>query len=202
MNIRKGSSLGLALLLSATLLGACNKPADPAETAVTPPPETVQPAPAPAPAPVEPATAPEPVPAPAPAPAPKPKPKPKPQPAPQAYTPPAPQVCEDCGTIAAITPVKTKGEAGAMGTLAGAVIGGVIGHQFGGGKGKDVATVAGAAGGAMAGREVEKRARATTSYDITVSMENGSTRTVSVADPGGLGVGSRVRVSGNDLIPR
>jgi outer membrane lipoprotein SlyB len=98
--------------------------------------------------------------------------------------------------------VQTKGEAGAMGTLAGAVIGGVIGHQFGGGRGKDVATVAGAAGGAMAGREVEKRARATTTYDVLVRMEDGSSRTLSVADTGGLAVGSRVRVSGNDLIPR
>lgn len=89
-----------------------------------------------------------------------------------------------------------------MGTLAGAVIGGVIGHQFGGGRGKDVATVAGAAGGAMAGREIEKRARATTSYDITVSMETGGTRVVSVVDPAGLSVGSRVRVDGSNLIPR
>lgn len=37
--------------------------------------------------------------------------------------------------------------------LAGAVIGGVVGHQLGGGKGKDIATVAGAAGGAYAGKK-------------------------------------------------
>ena len=60
----------------------------------------------------------------------------------------------------------------------------------------------GAAGGAMAGREIEKRARATPSYDITVSMETGGTRVVSVGDPAGLSVGSRVRVDGSNLIPR
>lgn len=191
MKINKASSLGLVLLMSAALAAGCSKPADPAETAVPPAAETPEPAPAPAPEPV-----PEPAPAPAPAPAPKPKPKPQPAPA------PAPQACYDCGTVTAITPVQTKGEASAMGTLAGAVIGGVIGHQFGGGRGKDVATVAGAAGGAMAGREIEKRARATTSYDITVSMETGGTRVVSVVDPAGLSVGSRVRVDGSNLIPR
>lgn len=189
MKINKASSLSLALLMSAALVAGCSKPADPAEPAVPPAAEAPEPAPAPAP---------EPVPEPAPAPAPAPKPRPKPQPAPA----PAPQACYDCGTVTAITPVQTKGEAGAMGTLAGAVIGGVIGHQFGGGRGKDVATVAGAAGGAMAGREIEKRARATTSYDITVSMETGGTRVVSVGDPAGLSVGSRVRVDGSNLIPR
>lgn len=191
MKINKASSLSLALLMSAALVAGCSKPADPADPAVPPAAEAPEPAP-------EPAPAPEPVPEPAPAPAPAPKPRPKPQPAPA----PAPQACYDCGTVTAITPVQTKGEAGAMGTLAGAVIGGVIGHQFGGGRGKDVATVAGAAGGAMAGREIEKRARATTSYDITVSMETGGTRVVSVGDPAGLSVGSRVRVDGSNLIPR
>lgn len=37
--------------------------------------------------------------------------------------------------------------------LAGAVVGGVVGHQFGGGKGNDLATVAGAGAGAYAGKK-------------------------------------------------
>ncbi len=37
--------------------------------------------------------------------------------------------------------------------LAGAVVGGVIGHQFGGGRGNDIATAAGAVGGAYAGQK-------------------------------------------------
>jgi uncharacterized protein YcfJ len=43
-----------------------------------------------------------------------------------------------------------------VGTIAGAVIGGVIGHQIGGGSGRDIATVAGAAGGGYAGNRVQK----------------------------------------------
>lgn len=41
------------------------------------------------------------------------------------------------------------------GSVLGAVAGGVIGHQFGGGRGKDLATVAGALGGGYAGNQVQ-----------------------------------------------
>jgi len=186
-------ALGAALLMSAALIAGCNKPSEPAEAT----PVTEQPTPAP----VAPAPIPEPTPAPAPAPAPKPKPKPVPKPVQPAPLPP-PQVCYDCGTVTSITPVSQKGEAGAVGTIGGAAAGGVIGHQFGGGKGKDAATVGGAILGAIAGREIEKRARSTTVYDIGVRMEDGSSRTVTVADPGALSVGSAVRVEGNNLRPR
>lgn len=110
-----------------------------------------------------------------------------------------PKACRDCGTVSAINEVRRKGEASGAGAFMGAVIGGVIGHQVGGGRGKDVATVAGAAGGAMAGHEIEKRRNATTHYDVTVRMEDGSTRVVSVASQAGIAIGSKVRVVGNDL---
>ena len=41
------------------------------------------------------------------------------------------------------------------GSVLGAVAGGVIGHQFGGGRGKDVATVVGALGGGYAGNQIQ-----------------------------------------------
>lgn len=43
---------------------------------------------------------------------------------------------------------------------------------------KDIATVIGPIGGVMAGNEIEKRARATTGYDITLRMNDGSTRVI------------------------
>ena len=43
-----------------------------------------------------------------------------------------------------------------LGTLAGAVVGGVLGHQVGGGNGRQLATVAGAAAGGYGGNRVEK----------------------------------------------
>lgn len=42
-----------------------------------------------------------------------------------------------------------------IGSALGAVAGGVIGHQFGGGRGKDVATVVGALGGGYAGNQIQ-----------------------------------------------
>jgi len=44
------------------------------------------------------------------------------------------------------------------GAIAGAVIGGILGHQIGGGRGRDVATAAGAVGGAVAGSNIAGRA--------------------------------------------
>jgi uncharacterized protein YcfJ len=42
------------------------------------------------------------------------------------------------------------------GTVIGAIAGGVIGNQFGGGRGKTLATVGGAVGGGVVGKEVQK----------------------------------------------
>jgi len=42
------------------------------------------------------------------------------------------------------------------GTAIGAVLGGVVGHQIGGGKGKDLATVGGAVAGGIAGHKIQR----------------------------------------------
>lgn len=127
--------------------------------------------------------------------------RPRPRPVERAEPAPPP-VCNECGVIASITPVKEKAKGSGAGAVIGAIAGGVAGHQFGGGRGKDVATAAGAIGGGFAGNEIEKRARATTYYAVGVNMENGSFQTVNVNDPAGLSAGSRVRVVGGNLQPR
>ncbi|MEJ2176080.1 MAG: glycine zipper 2TM domain-containing protein, partial [bacterium] len=75
-----------------------------------------------------------------------------------ATSPPVASSCASCGTVSAIREVEKKGEGTGLGAVGGAVVGGVIGHQFGGGTGKKVLTVAGAAGGAYAGHQIEKNA--------------------------------------------
>lgn len=113
---------------------------------------------------------------------------------------PAPKpVCQDCGTITAITAVKIKGKGTGMGAVAGAIAGVAAGNQVGDGKGTDVAKVIGAIGGAYAGNQAEKHIRAETVYDVTVRLDNGSTSTVRVADASSVGVGGRVRVAGDNL---
>lgn len=51
-----------------------------------------------------------------------------------------------------------------VGTAAGAVLGGLLGSQVGGGTGKKIATVAGAVGGGYAGNQVQQRMQANSTY--------------------------------------
>lgn len=119
---------------------------------------------------------------------------------------PKPVVCADCGTVEAVTAVQRQGEVNGvavgnttvgLGTVAGGVIGGLLGNQVGGGNGKTAMTVLGAAGGAFAGNQVEKNMKKVTVYQVRVRMNDGSTRTVEVSSS--IPVGSRVIVEGNNL---
>ena len=113
---------------------------------------------------------------------------------------PAFAACGNCGTVAAVKAIKKEGEASGAGAIIGGVAGGVLGHQVGSGRGKDVATVAGAAGGAYAGHQVEKNQKSTTSYEVTVTMENGATRTFSYGAPTAYKVGDKVKIVDKKLV--
>lgn len=105
--------------------------------------------------------------------------------------------CATCGVVESVAAVQQQGQGSGVGVVAGGVVGGLLGHQFGGGKGKTAMTVLGAVGGGLAGNEIEKRARSQTVYDVTVRMDDGSTRTFRRADA--PAVGSAVTVDGNSL---
>ncbi|MGH8182585.1 MAG: glycine zipper 2TM domain-containing protein [Rhodanobacteraceae bacterium] len=64
------------------------------------------------------------------------------------------QVCRD-EQVAVPETYKDQHQIG--GAVAGGLIGALAGHMVGGGKGKTLATVAGAAGGAFAGHEIQKK---------------------------------------------
>ena len=110
---------------------------------------------------------------------------------------PAKPVCANCGTIERVTPVERDGNASGVGVVAGGVLGAVVGNQVGGGDGKTLATILGAVGGGMAGNAVEKKMKKVTHYEVTVRMEDGSTRTV--VQSVSASVGARVTVDGNTL---
>jgi outer membrane lipoprotein SlyB len=120
---------------------------------------------------------------------------------PQAVQQPAPvaQVCTDCGVIESVHEVKKAGDAKGIGAVAGGLGGAVIGKQFGNGRGSTALAVLGAVGGAFAGHQVEKQVRSTTAYEVTVRMQDGSTRTVSQDSQPGWRPGERVRVDGNSI---
>jgi outer membrane lipoprotein SlyB len=86
-----------------------------------------------------------------------------------------------------------------MGAGAGALLGGILGHQVGGGTGRKVATVAGAVGGAVVGNQVEGNMRATHSYTVTIHMNDGSRRTLHRANQPQFRAGDRVRVVNGDI---
>lgn len=102
--------------------------------------------------------------------------------------------CTSCGVIESVREVSAKGEGSGLGAAGGAVVGGLLGHQVGGGSGKQIATVVGAVGGAVAGNEVEKRVKATKSYDITVRLDDGSSRVINEDNPPSWRNGDRVRI--------
>lgn len=104
------------------------------------------------------------------------------------------------GTVDRIEVVAKKDPNNIAGTVIGGIIGGLIGHQIGGGTGNTVATIAGAAGGAYAGNQIQQRKRADhETFRVTVRMDNGSYQTVTTEQITDLRTGDRVRVDGNNI---
>jgi len=130
--------------------------------------------------------------------------KPAKQPAVQAtaVTPeqakPAP-ICTSCGVVTSVNAIKQQGEGSGLGAVAGGVVGGLLGNQVGGGTGKKIATVAGAAGGAFAGHQVEKNMKSSTHYEVTVKMDDGAVRTFPFDAQPAFQTGSKVRVVNGNL---
>ena len=107
--------------------------------------------------------------------------------------------CVNCGVIEAINLVEVKGEGSYLGKIAGGLAGIVIGNQIGEGNTKTVAQVAGAAGGAYVGNEIEKRVKTVKHYEVVVRLENGGTQTISYAAQPPFAVGAKVKVDGGTL---
>lgn len=108
--------------------------------------------------------------------------------------------CVNCGVVEAVNMIEVKGEGNYIGMIAGGLAGALLGHQVGGGSGKQIATVAGAAGGAFAGNEVEKRMKTKKHYEVITRLENGGTQAVSYETDPGYKVGDKVRVENGTLV--
>jgi outer membrane lipoprotein SlyB len=106
-------------------------------------------------------------------------------------------------TVQAVREMKEPGQHTGLGPIAGGIAGAVLGDQVGKGKGstRKVLTVLGAAGGAFAGREIEKQARASTRWEVDVRRDDGAYETVrsEVAPP--WQPGERVRLLEGRLEP-
>ena len=93
-----------------------------------------------------------------------------------------------------LDPIRTRPKGTGAGAVAGGVVGGVLGHELLGGT---AATVVGAAGGAVAGNNLERNYREGASgYTVHVRLDDGRSRTITMTHVGDLHVGDRVRVDG------
>jgi outer membrane lipoprotein SlyB len=103
------------------------------------------------------------------------------------------------GTIASVQIVPRSQGLG-LGTLAGAAVGGVLGSQVGGGSGKTAATVAGVAGGAYMGHQIEKQRRSDNKiYKVTIRMDDGSTQSFAQEAEPSIKTGDRVTITNGVL---
>ncbi len=62
-------------------------------------------------------------------------------------------------------------------------------------------TLAGAAGGALAGNQIEKRVRTTKRWEVSVRLESGTTQVISVATEPAWRPGDHVRIANGAIEP-
>jgi len=121
--------------------------------------------------------------------------------------PAASAACAECGTVVSVRQLQVPaGRSGPniIGAVAGGVVGGVVGNQFGGGHGREALTLLGAAGGALAGHEIERNIRGqqtVTRHEMSVRMADGSLRTFRSDAPFALAAGDAVRVENGRAVP-
>lgn len=85
------------------------------------------------------------------------------------------------------------------GTVIGAVAGGLLGNQIGGGSGRAAATILGAVGGGIVGNRIAANSGPTYNtagpiYRVSVQTDQGQMRTYDVSATGDLRPGDRVRI--------
>lgn len=103
-------------------------------------------------------------------------------------------LCDGCGVVSNAHTETRKGKASGIGAVGGAVAGGVVGHQLGGGSGKTALTVLGAVGGGVAGNEIEKNMKKYTVWITTVTFKDGIKKKYERTSNPGLKSGDVVRI--------
>ena len=109
------------------------------------------------------------------------------------------------GSVHAIDLIRPEQHNGiGVGAIAGAVIGGLIGHQVGEGNGNTAATVIGAAGGALIGHQIERQNQPQgDQFRLTIRMENGGYQAVTQnTDFVDLRVGDRLHIDNGGAVRR
>lgn len=91
------------------------------------------------------------------------------------------------------------GQGSATGLIAGGVRDALLGRQVGGGSGKDLVTIAGAVGGAYAGKKIKERMTVRTVWTATVRYPNGTRSNFAFDRDPGFAVGDPVKNAGASI---
>jgi outer membrane lipoprotein SlyB len=109
-------------------------------------------------------------------------------------------VCADCGKVIAIIQAEKASDSGPLGVIAGGAAGAILGHQVGGGTGKDLATIAGALGGAYAGKKIEGMVKTQTVWTVSVQYADGHKANFEFQQDPGMKIGDSVKNAGASIV--
>lgn len=104
------------------------------------------------------------------------------------------------GTVTALRRVQIQADSragGLIGTGGGAVIGGLLGNQVGGGSGRTLATAAGVIAGSLAGSKFEESANRIPAWEIEIRQDSGQSVIIVQQADQAFQVGQRVRIIGS-----
>jgi outer membrane lipoprotein SlyB len=113
-----------------------------------------------------------------------------------------PGACHECGKVTSVSLGEKAGEGSALGVIAGGVAGALLGNQVGSGHGRQLATVAGAAGGAYAGKKIEEKAKSSKQWTVHVQYDNGQHASFNFDHDPKMLSGDRVQHSNGTLVRR
>ncbi len=109
------------------------------------------------------------------------------------------KACTDCGVVLDVKEETVMGKGTGVGAVAGGVAGAVLGHEIG--DGSRAGTAVGAVMGGVAGHQIERNARSTKRYEISVRMPDGSVKTALQDTPPAWRPGDKVRLKNGVVKP-
>ena len=110
------------------------------------------------------------------------------------------EACNDCGKVVGIRVDERAGDSNALGVVGGGAVGALLGNQVGGGTGRTVATIAGAVGGAYAGKKLQERHNAQKIWIVDVQYDNGRRNAFEFNRDPGLQRGDRIKNAGGSIM--
>lgn len=108
--------------------------------------------------------------------------------------------CIDCGKVVGVRMDERGGDASPLGVVGGGAVGALLGNQVGSGSGRTLATVAGAVGGAYAGKKLSEKHNSQKIWTVDVQYDNGRRNAFQFDRDPGLQRGDRVKNASGSIM--